>query len=79
VCLVDQSGRALVNGETLGAGEARGPFQSKGFEVTFGNGSIQMTVDDQPAKVPPAAQPVGYRITPRGVRKLDPSSQPTCQ
>jgi uncharacterized protein DUF4115 len=79
VCLVDQRGRTLVNGETLSAGEARGPFDSRGLEVTFGNGSVQMTVDGESAKVPPVAQPVGYRITPGSVRKLKPASQPTCQ
>jgi cytoskeleton protein RodZ len=79
VCLVDATGHAVVPGETLTTGEARGPFNKRGFEVTFGNGSIQMTVNDQPAKVPPVAQPVGYRIDPVGVHKLDPASEPTCQ
>jgi hypothetical protein len=37
-----------------------------------------MTVDGQPAQIPQAAEPLGYRITSNGVRKLDPSSQPTC-
>lgn len=78
VCLVDDKGGALVNGETLTADEARGPFSSRGFEVTFGNGSVEMTVDGQPAEIPPVAEPLGYRITPSGVRELDPSSRPTC-
>jgi hypothetical protein len=78
VCLVDERGTALVDSETLSADDSRGPFSSGGFEVTFGNGSVQMTVDGQPAPVPQAAEPLGYRITPSGVRKLDPSSQPTC-
>jgi hypothetical protein len=46
--------------------------------VTFGNGSVEMTVDGQPARIPQAAEPVGYRITSSGVRRLDASSQPTC-
>jgi hypothetical protein len=78
VCLVDDRGRALVDSETLSADDSRGPFSAAGFDVTFGNGSIEMTVDGQPAPVPQAAEPLGYRITPNGVRKLDPSSQPTC-
>jgi cytoskeleton protein RodZ len=78
VCLVDDSGRALVNGETLAADQDRGPFEGPGFEVTFGNGSVEMTVDGQPARVPAVSEPVGYRITTDGVRRLDPSSQPTC-
>jgi Helix-turn-helix domain len=78
VCLVDDGGNPVVNGETLSANEARGPFSAGGFDVTFGNGSVEMTVDGQPAQVPALAEPIGYRITPSAVRKLDPSSQPTC-
>jgi len=78
VCLVDDRGQALVDGETLTTNEVRGPFDATAFDVTFGNGSVELTVDGQPAKVPPAAEPVGYRITPTGARPLDPSSQPTC-
>ncbi len=78
VCLVNSGDRALVNGETLTADEVRGPFASRAFEVTFGNGSVEMTVDGVAVKIPPVAEPLGYRITPSGVRKLAPSSQPTC-
>ena len=78
VCLVDDGGTRLVDSETLNADEARGPFSARGFDVTFGNGSVEMTVDGEPARIPQAAEPLGYRITPNGVRKLDPSSQPTC-
>jgi cytoskeleton protein RodZ len=78
VCLVDDGGTPLVDSETLSADEARGPFRAGGFDVTLGNGSIEMTVDGEPARIPQAAEPLGYRITPTGVRKLDPSSQPTC-
>jgi transcriptional regulator with XRE-family HTH domain len=79
VCLVDDRGRAFVDGETLTPDEVRGPFDAPAFDVTFGNGSVDLTVDGQPAKVPPVAEPLGYRITPSGTRPLDPSSQPTCQ
>jgi hypothetical protein len=79
VCLVTDRGRPVVNSETLTADEVRGPFDSSAFDVTFGNGSVEMTVDGEPAKVPPLAEPLGYRITPNGVHRLDPSSQPTCQ
>jgi hypothetical protein len=78
VCLVDDRGRALVPGETLAADQARGPYSGRSFDVTFGNGSIEMTVDGELAEIPPVARPLGYRIGPRGVRKLDPASGPTC-
>jgi hypothetical protein len=78
VCLVDDSGNKLVNSETLTADESRGPFSGAGFEVTFGNGSVEMTVNGEPAQIPAAAEPLVYRITPSGVRRLDSSSAPTC-
>jgi cytoskeleton protein RodZ len=78
VCLVNDEDIAPVDGETLSANEVRGPFDSRAFEVTLGNGSVEMTVDGEPAEIPPVAEPLGYRITPSGVRELDPSSRPTC-
>jgi cytoskeleton protein RodZ len=78
VCLVDDAGEPLVDSETLTIGDSRGPFTASGFEVTFGNGSVEMTVDGGPEQIPEVAEPIGYRITPSGVRELNPSSQPTC-
>jgi cytoskeleton protein RodZ len=78
VCLVDDSGNPLVDSETLSANESRGPFSAAGFDVTFGNGSVEMTVDGEPTQIPEVAEPIGYRITPSGVRELAASSQPTC-
>jgi cytoskeletal protein RodZ len=65
-------------GETLTADEKRGPFSATGFDVTFGNGSVELMVDGEAQQVPQLAEPLGYRITPTGVHRLDPSSQPTC-
>jgi hypothetical protein len=78
VCLVDDRGRPLVDGETLASGESRGPFTAPGFELTLGNGSLEMTVNGQPADVPPSASPLNYRITSSGVKQLDAASGPTC-
>jgi hypothetical protein len=78
VCLVDERGTAVVDSETLSADDSRGPFRSARFDVTFGNGSVEMTVDGQPANIPQVAQPIGYRISPTGMRELAPSSDPTC-
>jgi cytoskeleton protein RodZ len=78
VCLVDNRDRPVVNSETLTPDETRGPFEGHAFEMTFGNGSVEMTVNGQPAKIPHLAEPLGYRVTPNGVSRLDPSAQPTC-
>jgi helix-turn-helix protein len=78
VCLVNDEDLAPINGETLTADDVRGPFESQAFEVVFGNGSVEMTVDGEPVEIPPLAEPLGYRITASGARRLAPSSQPTC-
>lgn len=77
VCLVDSDDHALL-AETVPPGEKRGPFEARAFDVTFGNGSVEMTVDGEPASVPPLAEPLGYRITTAGVHRLDPALGPTC-
>jgi hypothetical protein len=74
---VDDRGRALVN-ETLSADEVRGPYSSPAFAMNLGNGSLSMTVDGQAVDVPSLAEPLGYRVTPEGVRELSPSARPTC-
>jgi len=78
VCLVDQKGRALVNAETLGPGDARGPFEAHSFELTLGNGAIEIDVDGKPIDVPDAAEPLGYRVSEDGVEELAEASRPTC-
>ncbi len=78
VCLVDQAGKPLINGEILGPGDTRGPFRAGAFELNLGNGSVQMRADDRDFAVPASSSPLGYRITPGGVSPLDPSSRPTC-
>jgi cytoskeletal protein RodZ len=78
VCLVDQSGKALVNGETLNAGDSRGPFHSSAFEVNLGNGAVQIRADGRDVGVPDSPSPLGYRVGPEGVRSLAPTSRPTC-
>ena len=78
VCLVDDRGRVLIDGQTLTVDEERGPFEAKAFEATFGNGSVRLEVDDEPVRVPALAEPLGYRIASRGLSELDLSARPDC-
>lgn len=78
VCLVDDRGRELIDGETLIAGGSQGPFQSDRFLVTFGNGQVEMRVDGEDANIPAAANPLGYEVTARGVEELAEPERPTC-
>ena len=78
VCLVDRHRRPVINGQSLIAGQTVGPYNGKAFEVTFGNGSVELTVNGEPVDVPPVAAPVGYRITPDGATRLSPPEEPSC-
>ena len=78
VCLVDERGRALVDGVTLVPGERQGPFRARAFKVTLGNGEVGLEVDGRAVQVPQLAEPLGYQITPQAVRELDPAARPTC-
>jgi helix-turn-helix protein/uncharacterized protein DUF4115 len=78
VCLVDQSGRPLVNGETLSAGDRRGPFKDRELKLTLGNGEMQIDLNGEQVPIPSAAEPVGFDLTPQGARPLSSSTQPTC-
>ncbi|MFL5871653.1 MAG: helix-turn-helix domain-containing protein [Solirubrobacterales bacterium] len=78
VCLVEKHGPALIDAETLAPGDRRGPFKGREFKVTFGNGAVEMTVDDRPVAVPDLGEPLGYLISSKGVDRLGPSSRPTC-
>jgi cytoskeleton protein RodZ len=78
VCLVDDRGRVLIDGQTLTLDEERGPFEAKAFEATFGNGSVRIEVDDEPLRVPALAEPLGYRIGSDGLSELGLSARPDC-
>ena len=78
VCLVDQRGRPVINGLDLVRDQTVGPYDGKAFDVAFGNGKVDLTVNGQPVDVPKIAAPFGYRITPEGATRLAPSDQPTC-
>jgi cytoskeleton protein RodZ len=78
VCLVDVRGRRLIGGRTLSAGKRAGPFSSTRFEITVGNGGGDFTVNGKLRPVPDRSRPLGYAISPSGVRLLPESRQPTC-
>jgi transcriptional regulator with XRE-family HTH domain len=78
VCLVDHRGHPVINGLNLVRDQTVGPYNGKAFEVAFGNGKLDLTVNGQPVDVPNIAAPFGFRITPEGATRLPPSQEPTC-
>jgi cytoskeleton protein RodZ len=78
VCLVDHSGAPLVNGETLAAGDDRGPFKDPDMKLNLGNGEIRIELNGDQVPIPSAAEPIGFDLTPQGAKPLSPSQRPTC-
>jgi len=79
VCVLDATGRRLVNGQILEEGAEAGPFHSGSFTVSFGNGEVSMLVDGREAEIPPTASPIGYSIDAGGeLVQLSESERPTC-
>ena len=78
VCLVDQEGAPLVNGETLSVGDDRGPFKDRDMKLTLGNGEIRVELNGKQVPIPSAAEPIGFDLTPQGAKPLSSSAQPTC-
>jgi cytoskeleton protein RodZ len=79
-CVLDASGKPLVDGEILGEGDEAGPFRSGGFELALGNGSVTMLVDGKPAEIEESSSPVGYAIDSSGkVSALEEGERPDCQ
>jgi cytoskeleton protein RodZ len=78
VCLVDAKGRRLVEGRTVAAGAHEGPFTSKRFKITVGNGGGDFRVNGKLRDVPDRSKPLGYAISAAGTRLLPAAQSPTC-
>jgi cytoskeleton protein RodZ len=78
VCMVNQQGVPVVNGLILAPGAQQGPFRSRKFDVTFGNGGIAMEVNGREVPVADTASPIGYELMPGKVRELGIAERPTC-
>lgn len=77
-CLISDRGKPLVEGETLAAGDERGPFERRAFLAAFGNGAVELEVGGKPVSIPDSPDPVGYRISGSGTRRLGEGERPDC-
>jgi cytoskeleton protein RodZ len=79
VCLLDAAGKPLVDGEILPPGGEAGPFHSPRFEMSFGNGSVELSVDGSRAKTPESSSPIGYSIDAGGkLNEIPEGERPEC-
>jgi len=79
VCVVDAKGEPRVPGVTLAQGDREGPFRSKSFRVTIGNGGGDLRVNGRRRDTPERAEPVGYLVRASGTSVLSQAKRPTCE
>jgi cytoskeleton protein RodZ len=79
VCLVNASGKQVIDGQTLEAGTRSESFRSRSFKTNFGNDNVRMVIDGKSFTVEPSADPIGYEIKPgRDPRRLADAARPDC-
>jgi cytoskeletal protein RodZ len=79
VCLVDSSGKQLIDEQTLSAGTRTRTYKSRVFRTNFGNDNVRMLVDGKSYSVEPSADPIGYVVRAgRAPRRLSDSARPDC-
>lgn len=80
VCLLDAKKKPLVDGQILEEGAEAGPFRSNSFEIALGNGSVSVSIDGNPAAIPPSSSPVGYVVDSHGeLTALEEGERPSCE
>ena len=64
VCLVDATGKAVVNGEYIEKGASTKTFRSRYFRVNLGNSSVRMIYGGKRYPAANIGQPIGYELRP---------------
>jgi cytoskeletal protein RodZ len=77
VCVVNGSGAKLIAGRTFAAGETIPTAKASKLLITLGNSSVQMKVNGKTVQVAQGS-PIGYTITPSGMKPLPAGQLPTC-
>ncbi len=79
VCVLDDGGEPVLDGQILEPGAQAGPYRSGSFTVSLGNGEVSMTVNGQQAEIPESPSPLGYSIGSDGtLRELPEGERPSC-
>ena len=78
VCLKAAGKRTPVPGIVLTGGARQGPYKSSRFRLQLGTSEARLIVNGKSRTVPPAANGIGYEITPTKVRRLPAAQWPRC-
>jgi cytoskeleton protein RodZ len=64
VCLVDASGKPVINAINLMKGESTKTLRSRYFRANFGNANVRMIVGGREYRAEDIGQPIGYEFRP---------------
>src|SRR3954468_15561471 len=79
VCLVDDSGKQVIDEQTLTTGTRTKTYKSRLFRTNFGNDNVRMLVNGKSYPVQASADPIGYVVRPgRAPRRLSDAARPDC-
>ncbi len=78
VCLVDQSGKVLIHGETFTAGQHVPVYHAPSMRITLGNAELTLHLNGHPVPLRASSQAISYTLTPTGARPLAAAKAPTC-
>jgi cytoskeleton protein RodZ len=64
VCVVDATGKQVVGGDFLEAGQSTKTFRSRSFRLNLGNSAIRLSVSGRRYTPADIGQPIGYELKP---------------
>jgi cytoskeletal protein RodZ len=78
VCLVDSSGKKLINQQTYGTGQTIPTETAPKLLLTLGNASVQMKVNGKTVPIAASASAIRLLVDPSGAHPIPLSTKPTC-
>ena len=78
VCLVDASGKKLIDEQTYNPGQSVPTQKASKMLLTLGNNSVQMKVNGKSVPVPASANAIRFLLTPDSTKQIPLSQSPTC-
>ena len=78
ICLEDERGRLLINGQIFDPGVVSDSFVAPSFRIFLGNASIRFRINGQLRSVPSSPDPVAYSLTRRGILALPAHAKVPC-
>jgi cytoskeleton protein RodZ len=78
VCLVDGSGKKLIDEQTYNSGQSVPVQKASKMLLTLGNNSVQMKVNGKAVPVGASANAIRFLLTPDSTKNIPLSQSPTC-